>query len=61
MILLGAVAVSALIDEPHDYALTLEKIGGDERIQDYVPNRWKKVREEVAGRRTQIGPLLERV
>ena len=57
----GAVAVSALIDEPHDYALQLEKLGGDVRIEDYVPNRWKKVREEVAGRRSQIGPLLERL
>lgn len=57
----GAVAVSALIDEPHDYALQLEKLGGDTRIQEYVPNRWKKVREEVAGRRSQIGPLLERL
>ncbi len=57
----GAVAVSALIDEPHDYALQLEKLGGDVRIEDYVPNRWKKVRDEVAGRRTQIGPLLDRL
>ncbi len=55
----GVVTVAALIDEPHDYALTLEKLGADERIGDYVPNRWKKVREEVAGRRAQIGPLLE--
>lgn len=54
----GAVAVSALIDEPHDYALSLEKLGGDARLEDYVPDRWKKVREEVAGRRAQIGPLL---
>ena len=57
----GAVAVSALIDEPHDYALQLEKLGGEERIHDYIPNRWKKVREEVAGRRSQIGPLLDRL
>ncbi len=57
----GAVAVSALIDEPHDYALQLEKLGGDARIEDYVPNRWKKVREEVVGRRSQIGPLLDRL
>ena len=57
----GAVAVSALIDEPHDYALSLEKLGGDARIEDYVPDRWKKVRKEVAGRRAQIGPLLERL
>ncbi len=57
----GAVAVSALIDEPHDYALQLEKLGGDARFEDYVPNRWKKVRAEIAGRRAQIGPLLARL
>lgn len=57
----GAVAVSALIDEPHDYALQLEKLGADGRIEDYVPNRFKKVRAEVAGRRTQIDPLLDRL
>ncbi len=57
----GVVTVSALIDEPHDYALTLERLGRDQRIEEYVPNRFKKVREEVAGRRTQIGPLLEAI
>lgn len=55
----GVVTVAALIDEPHDYALTLEELGGNPSIEPFVPNRWQKVREEVAGRRTQIGPLLE--
>lgn len=59
--IVGAVAVSALIDEPHDYALTLEKLGGGSPIKDYIPNRWKKVRDEVEGRRAQIGPLLDRL
>lgn len=57
----GVVTVAALIDEPHDYALQLEKFGGADGIESYVPNRWQKVRAEVAGRRTQIGPLLERL
>ncbi|MEO1135036.1 MAG: alpha/beta hydrolase [Pseudomonadota bacterium] len=56
----GVVTVAALIDEPHDYALQLEKLGGANGIEPYVPNRWHKVREEIAGRRSQIGPLLER-
>lgn len=55
----GVVTVAALIDEPHDYALTLEELGGNPGIEPFVPNRWQKVREEVAGRRAQIGPLLE--
>ena len=57
----GAVTVSALIDEPHDYALKVEKLGHDERLDEYLPNRWKKVRDEIAGRREQIGPLMDRL
>ena len=55
----GVVTVAALIDEPHDYALRLEQLGGEPGIEPFVPNRWQKVREEIAGRRSQIGPLLE--
>lgn len=54
----GVVTVSALIDEPHDYALRLERLGGDPGLEPFVPRRWQKVREEIAGRRDQIGPLL---
>ncbi len=57
----GALTCAALIDEPHDYAKTLERIGGDARFEEYVPNRWQKVRAEIAGRRAQIGPLLDRL
>ncbi len=57
----GVVTVAALIDEPHDYALTLEKLGGEAGLEPYIPNRWQKVRAEVAGRRAQIGPLLEAI
>ena len=57
----GAVTVAALIDEPHDYARRLEELGGDPVVAPLVPNRWQKVRAEVAGRREQIGPLLARL
>ncbi len=57
----GVVTVAALIDEPHDYALQLEKIGSVTGIEPYVPNRWLKVRKEIAGRRSQIGPLMDRL
>ncbi len=57
----GVVTVAALIDEPHDYALTLEKLGGAAGVEDFVPGRWHRVREEIAGRRDQIGPLLEQL
>ncbi|MCK5746929.1 MAG: alpha/beta hydrolase, partial [Oricola sp.] len=57
----GVVTVAALIDEPHDYALQLEKIGAVNGIEPYVPNRWLKVRKEISGRRSQIGPLLDRL
>lgn len=55
----GVVTVSALIEEPHDYALILEKLGADARVEQIVPNRWRKTRDEVGARRGQIGPLLE--
>lgn len=64
----GAVTVAALIDEPHDYALALEKMaaelevgGAGKWIEPLSPTRWNKVRAEVAGRREQIEPLLERL
>ena len=64
----GVVTVAALIDEPHDYALKLEKFthdlddaGAGKWVETLSPNRWKKVRAEIVGRRTQIGPLLERL
>lgn len=57
----GVVTVAALIEEPHDYALQLEKIGAVNGIEPYVPNRWLKVRKEISGRRSQIGPLLDRL
>jgi pimeloyl-ACP methyl ester carboxylesterase len=56
----GVVTVAALIDEPHDYALQLEKIGSVSGVEPYVPNRWLKVRKEITARRAQIGPLLDR-
>ncbi len=57
----GVVTVAALIDEPHDYALQLEKLGSVTGIEPYVPNRWLKVRNEIVGRRAQIGPLMDRL
>ncbi len=57
----GVVTVAALIDEPHDFALRLERLGGVSPSEPYVPNRWRMVREEIAGRRAQIGPLLDRL
>lgn len=57
----GVVTVAALIDEPHDYALRLEKFGGESGIESYVPDRWNRVRTEIAGRREQIGPLLDQL
>lgn len=57
----GVVTVAALIDEPHDYALRLEKLGGVQGVEDFVPDSWKRVRAEIAGRRDQIGPLMEKL
>ena len=57
----GVVSVAALIDEPHDYAKHLEAVGGNPGVEPFVPNRWKKVRAEITGRRAQIGPLLSKL
>lgn len=57
----GVVTVAALVDEPHDYALSLERFGRDPRVDALTPNRWRKVRAEIEGRRAQIGPLLDSV
>ncbi len=57
----GVVTVAALIDEPHDYMRRLEALGGAAGVRDVIPGRWHKVRAEVAGRRRQIEPLLERL
>lgn len=57
----GVVTVAALIDEPHDYMRRLEAFGGAPGVRDVIPGRWQKVRAEIAGRRTRIGPLLARL
>ena len=57
----GVVTVAALIEEPFEYALQLEKLGSVNGIEPYVPNRWLKVKNEIAARRAQIGPLLDRL
>lgn len=64
----GVTTVAALIDEPHDYALRLEKFamdleegGAGKYIEPLAPTRWTTVRAEVAGRRDQIGPILDRL
>ena len=57
----GVVTVAALVTEPFDYARWLADLGGEPWVKDLVPRRLHNVRAEVEGRRTQIGPLLERV
>ena len=58
---LGVVSVAALIEEPHYYALQLEAWSLAENFDPLLPSRYRKVRDEIVGRRDQIGPLLDRV
>lgn len=57
----GVVSVAALVKEPHGYALALEKAARSRMLEPITPNRLKKVRAEVAGRRAQIGPLFDQL
>ena len=57
----GAITVAALIDEPLDYAVQLQRLGGIDPLADIIPLRWQKTRDEIEARRTQIGPLLSKV
>ena len=57
----AVVALSPLIDEPLNYALALEKLGGAPVVKDLIPRRWARVREEIGARRAQIAPLLARL
>lgn len=55
----AVVTVAALIDEPHAYAKQMADLGAAPIVRDIIPNRWQRVRDEVEGRRSQIGLLLE--
>jgi len=57
----GLVTSAALISEPRDYAKKMADFDIPEIIKSKAPKKLQRVRAEIHGRRSQIGPLLERV
>jgi pimeloyl-ACP methyl ester carboxylesterase len=57
----GAVTVAALITEPRPWVQPFVDLGGAPVIRSLVPRTLHYARAEVAGRRTQIGPLFARL
>lgn len=57
----GALTVAALVTEPRSYVQPFADLGEAPVIRDFLPRTLHYAREELAGRRTQIGPLLERL
>lgn len=57
----GAVTVAALITEPRPWVQPFVDLGGAPVIRELLPRTLHYAREEVAGRRSQIGPLFARL
>lgn len=57
----GAVTVAALITEPRPWVQPFVDLGGAPVVRSLLPRTLHYAREEVAGRRAQIGPLFARL
>ncbi len=57
----GAVTVAALVTEPRSWVQPFVDLGGAPVVRSLLPRTLHYAREEVAGRRAQIGPLFDRL
>lgn len=57
----GAVTVAALFTEPRGYVLPFAELAATPVIREVLPRKLRHSRAELAGRRSQIGPLIERL
>ncbi len=57
----GAVTVAALVTEPRPWVQPFVDFGGAPIVRSFVPRTLHYARQEVAGRRAQIGPLFQRL
>lgn len=57
----GAVTVAALVTEPRSWVQPFVDLGGAPVVRSLVPRTLHYARQEVAGRRAQIGSLFERL
>lgn len=57
----GAITVAMLVSEPRAYVRSAVSLGGALGVHHALPNYLKTARREVIGRRSQIGPLFDRL
>ena len=57
----GAVTVAALVTEPRAWVQPFVDFGGAPVVRSLLPRTLHYARQEVAGRRAQIGPLFDRL
>lgn len=57
----GAVTVAALVTEPRGWVHPFITLGGMPGVRSLVPRTLHYSRAEIAGRRSQIGPLFDRL
>lgn len=57
----GAVTVAALVTEPRPWVQPFVDLGGAPVVRSLLPRTLHYAREEVSGRRKQIGPLFARL
>jgi len=55
----GVITSAALIREPYNYAKKMADLDIPDVIRSMAPKKLQRVRAEIHGRRTQIGPLLD--
>ncbi|MFZ5619351.1 MAG: alpha/beta fold hydrolase [Pseudomonadota bacterium] len=57
----GSVTVAALVTEPRPWVQPFVDLGGAPVVRSLLPRTLHHARAEVAGRRSQIGPLFSRL
>ena len=57
----GVITGAALIDEPRQYAKAIVDFENLKVLDPILPRRYQHMREEIKGRRAQIGPLLAKL
>jgi len=57
----GVLTSAALVSEPYDYARVFADLGKLEWLSRFAPQHLRHSSQEIEGRRSQIGPLLDRL
>jgi len=57
----GVITGAALVTEPHDYAKAIVSSSIFKKLDGITPKKIQHMKEEIKGRREQIGPLLNQL